>query len=333
MPATRMKKLSTRVLAGQSGMTLVELMVSITLGMFVVMAAIALLMASKSAYTANDDAVQIQESARHALEIIARAIHQAGYEEWGSLDGAALSVADAPAAVDGLDAKSLRSTTDALDSPVARAVNGSDVLALQFHGSGNGARGDGSMLNCAGFGVPVRVAAGSDAARGWSIFFVAEDATGEPELRCKYKGASSWSAVAIARGVESFQVLYGIDSDDDGLVNGFYRASEVDHMDASLVLAAAGPAAIAAEQNRRTHWKKIVAIKVALLTRGQHAVRADALDQVYDLFGVDYGNTQGASDSGTRIREAGLPLGSRNRLRKVHVATIQLRNQSARSGS
>lgn len=332
MSAMLMKKSSARILSMQAGMTLVELMLSITLGLFVIAAAIALLVASKSAYTANDDAVQIQESARHALEIIARAIHQAGYEEWGSIDAAALSAGHEPAAVDGLDARSLPSTADALDSPT-RAVNGSDVLALQFHGSGNGARGDGSLLNCAGFGVPARVAAGNAAVRGWSIFFVAEDATGEPELRCKYKGASSWSAVAIARGVESFQVLYGIDTDGDGLVNGFHRADEVDAMDAGLVMAGAGPAAIAAERNRRTYWKKIVAIKVALLMRGQHAVRADRLGQVYDLFGVDYGDTQGASDNGTRIRESGLPLRSRNRLRKLHVATIRLRNQSAGSGS
>ena len=49
--------------------------------------------------------------------------------------------------------------------------------------------------------------------RGWSIFYVAANGDGEAELRCKYRGASGWGADAIVRGVDSFQVLYGVDTD------------------------------------------------------------------------------------------------------------------------
>lgn len=317
-----------------AGLTLVELMVSMTLSLFVVLAATSLLLSSKSAYTANDDMVTIQESGRHAIELITRALYQAGHEDWSSPDGARLAAVTDSASINGLDARSLKSTNPAMESPQKKSVNGSDVLGIRFHGAGIGEHGDETILNCAGFGVPSGLSGGASD-RGWSIFFVAEDATGEPELRCKYKGKSNWTAVAIARGVESFQVLYGVDVDGDGMANRFLTASELDELDSGLVLAGADAVQKSLDRNAKTHWKKIVVIKVALLMRGVHAARADQLGKSYDLFGKEYGDSRGFIDPGTRIAERSLPSRTRNRLRKTFAATIQLRNRGTeqRAGS
>ena len=134
--------------------------------------------------------------------------------------------------------------------------------------------------------------------------------------------------MAIARGVESFQVLYGLDGDGDGIANVFMSASQIDFLDESLVLSGASGAEQAIDKNRKTHWKKVVAIKVAILMRGENAVRSDTLGKIHDLFGKDYADAFANTDAGTRIVEKTLPAKTRNRLRKIFAATIQLRNQS-----
>ena len=310
-----------------AGLTLVELMVSMSLSLLVVLAVTLLLLSSKSAYITNDDAVVMQESGRHAIEIIARALRQAGYEDWDGAGVVRLSAATASSSLYGMDASSLKSTGTAMDAPVKKSVNGSDVLGIRFHGAGVGEHGDETMLNCGGFGIPSSMKDGTAEERGWSIFFIAEDATGVPELRCKYKGKSSWTAVAIARGVESFQVLYGLDEDGDGVANAFVNASQIDILDEALSLTGASSAEQALDKNRKTHWKKVASIKVAILMRGENAVRADSLAMTHDLFGKDYADATGGADPGTRIAEKSLPAKSRNRMRKTFAATIQMRNQ------
>ena len=63
--------------AGQAGLTLVELMIAIVLGMLVVLAAIALLLSTKATYTHQDDATRLEDTGRYALEIVTRALRQA----------------------------------------------------------------------------------------------------------------------------------------------------------------------------------------------------------------------------------------------------------------
>ncbi len=314
----------------QTGLTLVELMISLTLGLLVAMAATALLVSSKAGYAAQDDGTRIQDTGRYAIESIARAVRQAAYENWDR--GEAPIVADPvfSANITGLDARSLKENSDGMISPLTTSVNGSDVLAVRFFGVGGGANGDGTILNCAGFGVGApNSQSTADEERGWSIFYVAVDSSGEPELRCKYRGKNGWTADGIARGVESFQVLYGLDTDADGLPNQFLSAAAINDMDDALVLAGEDAAAKARDKNRKTFWKKVVVVRAALLVRGSQKVRSDALNMEYDLFGKDYSDAHATADKGARIKEAELPAAVRNRLRKVFAVTIQLRNQAA----
>ena len=314
----------------QAGLTIVELMVSITLGLLVVMAATALLLSSKSGYTVQDDATRIQDTGRFAIENVTRAVRQAAYENWDREQAPILTVAAISANLNGLDAHSLKDNTPGIESPVPKSVNGSDVLVVRYFGVGGGTNGDGTILNCAGFGVPApasQESASDD--RGWSIFYVAADKSGEPELRCKYRGKTAWTSDAIVRGVESFQLLYGVDTDADGLPNQFLTANAIQNLDASLTLAGASPEEKELDQNKKTFWKKVVVVKVALLVRGSENVQSNVVNPQYNLFGVDYAEAHGALDSGTRIVEKDLPAATRNRLRKVFTVTIQLRNHGA----
>ncbi len=60
------------------GLTLIELMVSMVLGLVVVGGAISLTLANRQSYRTNEGLSQVQESARTAFELIARDVRQAG---------------------------------------------------------------------------------------------------------------------------------------------------------------------------------------------------------------------------------------------------------------
>jgi len=316
----------------QSGLTIVEMMMASVLGLFIVMAAISLLVSGKSSYVFQQNGAQLQEAGRFAIESIERAVHQTAYEHWGGEQAPFLAAADFSPNIAGLDARSLKASTAGIDFPIAAAVNGSDVLALRFFGAGPGTKGDGSMLNCAGFsvGTPSSSATAEDE-RGWSIFYVAKGAGGEPELRCKYRSKQAWTADALVPGVESFQVLYGLDMDGDGLPERYITASSVSRLDDALSLDGQNAAARAIDWKRKTFWKRVVAVKVALLLRGSERIGIDDGAAQFDLFGKEYGDASSADDPGTRIRVSDLPLNIRGRLRKVFVRTVQLRNRAAGS--
>lgn len=313
------------------GLSVVELMVALTLGLLVTLVASALLIATNASYVNQAEATRLNDSGLYALEIITRAIRQGAFVDWERAAGAAATPLglqpEDSANIAGFDARSVSRNSDGIDTPAGTAVNGSDALALRYFGFGAGASGDGSVINCAGFGVG---AAETEAQRGWSIFYVAADAAGEAELRCKYRGADNWGADAIVRGVDSFQVLYGLDTDfpADGVANGYLNASAIDALDAALVLDGDDAAARLRDKNKKTYWKRVTSIKVALL-HGEQPNATDRPPAQFDLFGKAYADAHAGSDIGVRIDEATLPLPLRGRQRQRVESTIVLRNPPA----
>ena len=318
-----------RSLNTRRAFTLVELMIATTLGLLMVLAATRLFIASHTIYLTQDDAIRIHDTARFAIETIDRSVALAGFAEPGVMQSVDRSVASAVAPIAGLDNRSLKSTTPAIQSSVTQAVNGSDVLALHFAGSGAGDEGDGSITNCAGFSVGRADPAEDRPDRGWSIFYVARDHTGEPELYCKYRGKHAWATTAIARGVESFQVLYGVGQTADSIPIHFLNASQIDRLDSNLSLFGDTQEARHKEALNQSYWKKISQIKIALIVRGTLAVRGDKPTQRWNLFGDAYTTAYGNSDPGVHIDEADLPAATRHRLRKLFRANFQLRNVPA----
>jgi type IV pilus assembly protein PilW len=62
----------------QKGMTIVELMVAMVLGLVIIGGVISVLLANKRSFSSNEGLSQIQETARTAFELMARDIRQAG---------------------------------------------------------------------------------------------------------------------------------------------------------------------------------------------------------------------------------------------------------------
>lgn len=283
--------------ARRNGWGLVECLIAVALGLLVVLMGSGLLIAAGSNARNHTESMWLGDGGRYALRIMAQAIRQSAFIDW---DSESAPPAWPTASVDGLDAASISRGSDGISMPLPPVANGSDVLALRYAGAGAGANGDGSSVNCGGFGV-------AGATRGWSIFYVAEDAAGVPELRCKYRSAGGWGADAVVRGVDSFQVLYGVDTDVplDGVPNTYLNATAVQALEG---------------------WKRVCSIKLALLLHGEHNTRADTVDARYDLFGPAYSEAHG-EDVGVRVSEARLPPSQRLRARRVFGMTVALRNR------
>lgn len=293
------------------GIATVELMVALAVGLLLSLFASALLLAAHANYAQQADAADVDDAGRYAIHALATAVRQTAWQDW-SLHADTDQAAPAPVA--GLDDRTLPRTQEAIANPSPTSVNGSDVLAIRFH-----AAADGSAMNCAGFPV-------NDDAHAWSVFYVAKAADGEGELLCKYRGTSSWSADAIVRGVDSFQVLYGIDTDTprDGIPNRYLTATRIAAADALLALEGDTPEDRTRDLNRKTMWKCVVVLRLALLMHGAGRIRREGEARQYDLFGPDYA---AATDPGTRIDEATLPAGLRLRERRVFTGAVMLRNQ------
>ena len=310
----------------ERGWTVAEFAIAMLLGMMVMLLSSGLLLAANSSFRGNGEAMLLNDSGRHALEVLEQAVRQSAFVNWDAVAAPAELDTAAASSITGWDAQSINRGSDGISRPLAAAANGSDVLAIRFAGSGGGSNGDGSMLNCAGFGVAAPV---SEEQRGWSIFYVALNAQGDAELRCKYRGANSWGADAIVRGVDSFQVLYGLDTDapPDGLPNTYVNARAINALDAGLALAGSTPAELQRDFNRKTNWKRVCSVKVALLLRGDIGSRPDSVPGQFDLFGKAYADAHG-DDAGVRVVESKLPLAQQLRVRQVFSATIMLRNRS-----
>ena len=316
------------VLRWHRGMSLVELLVALSLGALLMLAASSVLLAASGSYGDQSASARLDDNGRYALDTIARAVRQTAYVNWDSSAAPVAHAAHDSANIAGLDAHSLGKNSEDINGALPGALHGSDVLALRYYGAGKEEGGDGSVLNCAGFGVG---AAQTQAQRGWSIFYVAQGADGEGELRCKYRGANGWGADAIIRGVDGFQVLYGLDTDTppDGVANRYLNASALDAYDAALVLVGADAAARQRDLHSRTHWKRVAGVRVALLLHGE-AGQADKMAELgpaqFDLFGKAYAEAHGAGDMGVRIERTALPIATRSRLRQLVQTSIMLRN-------
>lgn len=298
-----------------NGLALAELLVSMAVGLVVTLFSATLMVMSNASYLAQDDIAAVEDAGRFALDAIGRSVRQAAFRDWGSL----VDTAEAePAQVAGFDDRALSGTTPALEKPRGDAVNGSDVLALRYSGAP-----DGGVLNCAGFAV-------LDSTRGWSIFYVARGSDGIGELRCKYRGTSAWKAEAIVRGVDTMQVLYGIDTDTpaDGFPNTYETATQIDARDGALSLAGATAQARTRDLNRKTHWKRVCGVRVSLLLHGLTPARLESLPQPFHLFGRTY-TASANRDAGAVIDPAGLAEPVRYRERRVFGATFLLRNSAS----
>lgn len=325
------------------GFTLVELLVAMAVSLLVILAATAALLAGRRGAETVDVAGQLRDNGRFASELVQRLVVQTGFEDLhiagqpyasnlqsyrtsnqrNAGAGSGIEITELTPNLQGFN-NAVPSPTDPINNSNSHAANsaaaGSDVLILQYQQVRNNlaedpgsAVSDGSMIDCAG-NAPIETI-GSREDRILSVLYVATDAQGEPSLMCMTKNnqTGAISTTPLVRGVESFQVLYGVDnvepetapSGDVGSVsNRYLRADQL---------------TVAGNQNAtNTNWRRVRSLRIGMVLRGAANSGQEAVNQtLYPLGSADYSSTD---DPGSQFAV------NDNRLRQVVTFTVLLRN-------
>ena len=318
--------------AKQAGLTLLELLVAMTLGLLIVLAAAAALLVSRQGFFAVDAASQLRDNARYAQSIVQRVGVQAGFKNINVL---VPPPPEDPAnpfepSVFGIN-NAKRSTSTAWDAGstwgTSDAGKNSDILVLRAHVSTTtgevGSPSDGSMIDCLGEAPPVT----SELDGGFfNILHVQASSAGEPALMCTRAAAGGgFEAQPLVQGVESFQVLYGVDNvvpntaptgATDSVPDRYLRADQ-------LTVTGNDAATYA-------NWRRVRSLRIGMVLRSQPGSAVDTASQTFYPLGTSRSSASGAigsafahatNDPGTVFTP---PVD--RRLRQVVTFTVHLRN-------
>lgn len=219
----------------QAGFSLVELMIAVTLGLAITLAVSMTYLAGVGTQRDDSDVTRLNETARFAFDLIARELRKAGYRNTWQLNSQAQNfcATRTTSALDGLnDPTQINPTVASFTGNAFSIANKSDVLRVRFYGEGAGS-GDSSIMDCHGYSV------GQGQLVEETLFVAVDPATSEPSLYCNTAnlaapgGAATnrRAAMALVTGVESLQLLYGEDSNGDGVIDRYVPRQLVGSVD------------------------------------------------------------------------------------------------------
>jgi type IV pilus assembly protein PilW len=321
----------------QVGLTLVELLVALVISTVVVVAAFSALIVSRQGFTATDTASQLRDNARFLTDLIQRIGVQAGYLDY-KFATTPIGNAAAIAAIPEPDVKGFNNALASGTAPDlnftprgALSIDGSDVLVLRYQASetypGSGVL-DNSMVNCNG--VPAQSLPANRNDRVRNVFHIVVSAIdNEPSLMCSTYNTltSALDTQPIIRGVETFQVLYGVDgvTPNTALPATLPTTANIPtrYLRADQMVVAGN----ADETNR--NWGRVRSLLIGMVIRGPAGSAPERTALTYYPFGSAPGSSTGsrgssmasANDPGTEFKPP-----SDNRLRQVVTFVVHLRN-------
>ncbi len=332
----------------QRGLTLIELLVALGIGLLVIVIAATALLLGQQGYNSVDATTQLRDRERFAADLVARVIIQAGYQDFGATN---ISLRSSAAAFLGTDPEpdvfgwnnavysapsdlllSTNTTITSGNRPTVCTVNdtscknGSDILVVRYQGVTNPPdypvvaernKADNTMINCVGQGE-----AGLSSVdlndRAVSIFHVTRGTNGEPSLSCSYYNFDTgvWVASApMIEGVESFQILYGTDEVSPTLAPSSTAVQDTvaeRWLRADQLAVGGNPAAT------RENWRRVRAVRVGMVLRGPAGSGKQAYSSPFTPLGPMYTH---ADDTGSSLSVA-----ADGRLRLQSTFTVHLRN-------
>jgi type IV pilus assembly protein PilW len=316
---------------GQTGLTLVELLVAMLISLVIALAAVSSLIVSRRGLTTVDAAAQLGDNARFASALLLRLGTQAGFRdvEYAATPRATNTVGLAGAAppnVSGVN-NAVPSYTDPYNSYTTRSTGsvgyGSDTLILRhqaaetFPGSGVS---DKTMIDCAG--NPSTTVPIDRDDRMVSVLYV-DVSQGEPSLMCS-TGPSK--AQPIISGVESFQVLYGVSgvTPNTAPSGSAVAASVADRYLRADQIVVPGNA-VATNAN----WSRVRSLRIGMLLRGAQSSAQQREAQIFYPLGL--AKASSTSTAGSAMSSASDPgtifnAPADSRLRQSVTFTIHLRN-------
>lgn len=282
----------------QRGFSLVELMVAMALGLLISLASVQLFIANQQTFNFQRGTSDVQTGGRFATDMLLRELRTAGLPSWGdaTVNGVVLATAEVP----GLTSTALLTR----DGAVTAGISSSDQLLLHY-----------------GTLAATQDCEGNNVAQGTYVlsrYFIRNDAdTGTMALVCDagqrtgstitgLNATATNAGTVLVSGVDSFQVLLGLDDGDNKVV----RANRYVNI---------------ATYNDNTAFPlpkpRVVAVRIGLLLRSQERV-GEPVSR----------STDPASDF--RVLDSVIPYNSTTqtaalddgRVRRLFVATAGLRN-------
>lgn len=248
------------------GFTIVEFMVAMGIGLIVSLVIGQIFVGSRQSFSSQDDAARMQETMRAASQILTRTIRMAGFRNNTGLDPAGIfpkATTPAIAGADNVATAGLPSGTNPVQPTGAAPAVVPDTITVRYQGVSTAAAvADGSVVDCIGTSIP----AGTMSSNTFGIRPVTKaDGSLSSSLFCSTDGGVSWPANnEVIPDVDNMQILYGIDTDNDGAANAYVRI--VDAADVDM----------------------IVGVRIWVLLRSPTASHTSVTPATYSLGGVNY---------------------------------------------
>lgn len=247
----------------QSGLTLIELLIAMTLGLFLIGAVIQVFLGTKKTYSVVTSQSAAQESGRFALYFLGNGLRHAGH--WGHI-----------AYKQSFPEHSSFVTDNSIafgnnNSSATDVVTGTDDIFLQMTGSV-----DGSVSTCLGMVLTVDKLA-------VDRYFIAPAEAGSSEnissLRCTSDtydydvdlntvdaASIDTDTQTLVSGIENMQILYGLSALDSNVTQRYLDASAISAND----------------------WQNVRSIKVAVLASSNDDSSGFDNDKTYQLLDETY---------------------------------------------
>jgi type IV pilus assembly protein PilW len=314
------------------GFSLIELLIGMTISMIVIGAATSTISSFKKSDNDTTQERSLSDDARFLNEMMGRVIFQAGFQDFSAPNASqanqyreaqaqVTATANASATLGtptldlwGYDDTKIDHTVTSFSAPLVQntGINKSDVLILRYQGVGTPSSPntpDGSIVDCLGRGI---ASPQSYQDRAWSILFVDKGEDGQPTLYCKASEAANavgstpvFRTEVLAKGVESMQVLYAVDTDKDAGItpDRWMTATDIQTGDTTL-------------------WQRVRAVRVGMVIRSDQNTTTLAACQTKNFYPLGFfiNNDPGSS--------LAIPCTDPNtaKMRKVVTFTIALRN-------
>ncbi|NLY14385.1 MAG: hypothetical protein GXZ10_12315 [Gammaproteobacteria bacterium] len=214
----------------QQGISIVELLVALAVGMVLIAGIMQVFLASKNTYAVNQAMSTVQENGRFALEFIARSARQAGYVDPNNKVSRPFAVIP-EAAKCSLASKACSQNGDALKS---------DIVSFAFQPPINQT---GARVDCIGDTKDVD----TNDKIVINRFLITGEDTDQATLSCQRRvlnknlalidTAGNFEEAALVEGIDKIQIQYGVSTSGDSYsVNKYVNADKVDKWDEVLAV-------------------------------------------------------------------------------------------------
>ncbi|NJN46952.1 MAG: prepilin-type N-terminal cleavage/methylation domain-containing protein [Candidatus Competibacteraceae bacterium] len=205
----------------QHGLTLVEIMVALTLGLVLIAGLLQLFVGTRQTYRAQENLSRLQENGRYALEYVNRTLRLSGYRSRETIeegetfeDKFDVSTNTDQRPIWGAD----DSTSPDPDPDTVHVSFEGETTLSQINASPPISSLQGDVVDCLGRVAPIDLASRN------TLTLAGTD------LQCTSIINAVTSTQAIVEGVEDFQVLYGEDTNGNGVANRYVPEGSVSDM-------------------------------------------------------------------------------------------------------